>query len=205
MASSTGCRVIRGLADHLQHVGCRGLELQRFGEVAGLRLHFLEQPDIADGDYRLIGEGLQQLDLFVAEGMHFRPAKHDRADAFRSRAAKGTLKNAAVSPMRTRQFPAVGEIGAFRPHKQVAYMHRLLVHEGADRRSTLRLIGHFSMSIGIGTVMRADAKIVAVPEEARRRHGLRKARRHFRRLPQNGLQTSVGEEAITRRMLALPV
>ena len=29
----------------------------------GARLHLLEQPHILDGDHRLVGEGLQQLDL----------------------------------------------------------------------------------------------------------------------------------------------
>ena len=46
------------------------------------RLHFLEQPHVPDSDHRLIGKGLQQVNLFVAEGVHFGAAKDDGADAF---------------------------------------------------------------------------------------------------------------------------
>ena len=39
------------------------------GEVAVARLHFLEQPRVLDGDHRLVGEGLDQLDLLVVNGL----------------------------------------------------------------------------------------------------------------------------------------
>ena len=45
--------------------------LQRLREVARARLHFIEQTNVADGDHGLIGEGLQQGNLFVAERIHF--------------------------------------------------------------------------------------------------------------------------------------
>ena len=32
-------------------------------ELRGARLHLLEQPHVLDGDDRLVGEGLDQLDL----------------------------------------------------------------------------------------------------------------------------------------------
>jgi hypothetical protein len=68
---------VRRAADHLQHIRCRGLELQGFREIAGFGLHFLEQADIANGDYRLIGEGLKQFDLLVAERMHLGATQRD--------------------------------------------------------------------------------------------------------------------------------
>ena len=49
----------RATADHVQHLGCRGLLLQRL-------LGLVEQPHVLDRDHRLVGEGLQQLDLLVA-------------------------------------------------------------------------------------------------------------------------------------------
>ena len=59
----------RRAADRLQHLGRRGLLLQRLGHVAVARLHLLEQPDILDGDDRLVGEGLEQVDLLVVNGL----------------------------------------------------------------------------------------------------------------------------------------
>ena len=53
--------------DHLQDIGAAGLVGEGLGEIAGLGLHLVEQPDIADRDHGLIGEGLQQADLLVAE------------------------------------------------------------------------------------------------------------------------------------------
>src|SRR6202171_5636033 len=54
----------------LEHVGGGRLLLQRFAQILSARLHFLEQTDIADRDHRLIGEGLQQRNLFIAERLH---------------------------------------------------------------------------------------------------------------------------------------
>ena len=60
---------------------CRGLLLQQFCQVARLRLHFFKQANIADGDHRLVGEGLKQGYLLFAERMHFDAAKRDRSNA----------------------------------------------------------------------------------------------------------------------------
>ena len=51
-----------------QDLARRRLLLERFGEVAVARLQLLEQPDVLDGDDRLVGEGLEQRDLLVREG-----------------------------------------------------------------------------------------------------------------------------------------
>jgi len=50
-------------------------------QILGARLHLFEQTDIADRDHRLIGKGLQQGNLLVAERLHFGTTEHDRADA----------------------------------------------------------------------------------------------------------------------------
>src|SRR5262249_33533970 len=39
----------------------------RLRELAGARLHLVEQPHVLDRDHRLIGEGLDQLDLLVGK------------------------------------------------------------------------------------------------------------------------------------------
>ena len=56
--------------DHAEDVGAAGLVGQRLREVAGLRLHLVEQPDVLDRDHRLIGERGEQCDLLVGEGAH---------------------------------------------------------------------------------------------------------------------------------------
>ena len=52
--------IVGRTGDHLQDVGGRGLPLQRL-------LRLVEQPHVLDGDHRLVGEGLQQLDLLLGE------------------------------------------------------------------------------------------------------------------------------------------
>jgi hypothetical protein len=54
--------------DHAEDFAGRGLMSERFGELPGTCLHFVEQSRVLDGDDRLVGEGLNQLDLFVREG-----------------------------------------------------------------------------------------------------------------------------------------
>ena len=50
-------------ADGFEHIGGRGLLLQKLFEVARLRLHLVEQARILDGDHRLVSEASDQLDL----------------------------------------------------------------------------------------------------------------------------------------------
>src|SRR5262249_27502099 len=53
-----------------QHLRGRGLLLQRLGKLARARLHLIEQPHVLDRDHRLVGEGLDQLDLLIGERPH---------------------------------------------------------------------------------------------------------------------------------------
>ena len=72
-------------ADDLQHLGGRGLLLQRLGHLAIAGLQLLEQPHVLDGDDGLVGEGLEQLDLPVGERTDLAPRDDDRADGLPSR------------------------------------------------------------------------------------------------------------------------
>jgi len=54
-------------ADHVEHVAGRGLVFERLLQIARALVQFVEQPDRLDRDHRLVGKGLQQLDLLVAE------------------------------------------------------------------------------------------------------------------------------------------
>ena len=71
MALSTGPTSVGEDAITLQDVGAPGLVGQRLGEVAGLRLHLVEQPDVLDGDHRLVGKCRDQFDLLVGEWARF--------------------------------------------------------------------------------------------------------------------------------------
>ena len=56
-------KIERRAADDIEHVGGRGLLLERFAQ-------FVEQPRILDGDHRLIREGSDQFDLLVGERLY---------------------------------------------------------------------------------------------------------------------------------------
>ena len=78
-----GLQIERRAADDLQHVGGRGLLLQRLGEIARARLHLVEQPHVLDRDHGLVGEGLRAARSGVAVNGPGSPARHDeRADRF---------------------------------------------------------------------------------------------------------------------------
>src|SRR5215813_11109857 len=55
----------RRAGDNSQDLACRGLLLQRFGELAISILQLSEQPNVLDRDHRLICEGFYQGDLAV--------------------------------------------------------------------------------------------------------------------------------------------
>ena len=60
VAISVSSTVSRSNADRLmafEHISSRGLLHKGFGEVAGARLHFIEQARVFDRNHRLIGEG----------------------------------------------------------------------------------------------------------------------------------------------------
>src|SRR5262249_50236885 len=67
-------------ADELENLAGGRLLGQRLGEVAVADLQFFEGPDVLDGDYGLVREGLEEGDLPVAEGPHLGTADVDGAD-----------------------------------------------------------------------------------------------------------------------------
>ena len=50
-----------------EHLGRRGLLLERLAQIIGARLHLVEQAHILDGDDGLVGESRDQLNLFLRE------------------------------------------------------------------------------------------------------------------------------------------
>ena len=128
--SNTGSSSPGDDADDLKHFRCCGLLLQRLCQVARLRLHLLEQTDIPDGDHRLIREGLQQGNLFVAERMDLAAAEHDRSDAL-VLAQQRHAQDRAMALMRARLRCDVRKFVTF-GGQHVVHMHRFLVDERAS-------------------------------------------------------------------------
>ena len=74
--------VRRRAADDAEHLGRRRLMLQRLAQFCVTLLDFLEQANILNRDYRLIGEGFKKRNLFVSERSNLRPANDKRADSY---------------------------------------------------------------------------------------------------------------------------
>src|SRR5262249_28391905 len=72
--------VSRRARDDLKNFRRRGLLAQRPNQIVVTRLQFLEQANVLDRDAGLVGEGLEQGNLFVCEGIYLHPAKQERAD-----------------------------------------------------------------------------------------------------------------------------
>ena len=73
--------VRRRAADDAEHLGRCRLMLQGLTQFRVALLQFLEQPDVLDGDDRLVGEGFEQLDLLVAERTNLLAPNHNRPDS----------------------------------------------------------------------------------------------------------------------------
>jgi hypothetical protein len=75
-----GLEVEGRAADRLEHFAGRRLLLQALGEVAVANLALLQQAGIVDGDHRLVGEALEELDPPVGERRRLASEYHDRPD-----------------------------------------------------------------------------------------------------------------------------
>src|SRR6266508_3777701 len=70
---------IQRRADSLAHLAERSELVHRAGELTRPRLELREEANVLDGDHRLVGEGLQQLDLVLGEWPGLRAGHHDDA------------------------------------------------------------------------------------------------------------------------------
>jgi len=111
---SASAFAIRGITRTRRHIArCRAVRKSSrdFDNSLVRSLNLFEQSDIADGDHGLIGKGLQQGNLFIAERMYFGAAKQDRSDA-RALTQQGNAQISAGAGA-ARPFPGVGEFVAF--------------------------------------------------------------------------------------------
>src|SRR5262249_30111564 len=75
-----GLQVEGRAADHLEDFAGGSLLLQGLGEVAVSRLELAQQARVLDGDDRLVGEGRDQLDLLVGEGLDYGSMQGEESD-----------------------------------------------------------------------------------------------------------------------------
>src|SRR5262249_18954916 len=72
---------VRGrAADNAEHLSRCRLMLQRLAQFCVALLEFFEEPHVLDGDHGLVGEGLEQGDLFFRERANFQPANQNGPD-----------------------------------------------------------------------------------------------------------------------------
>ncbi len=72
--------VRRRAADDAEHLGRCRLMFQRFAQFCVALAELLEQPDVLDGDDRLVGEGFEERDLFIGKRTDFDAANQDSPD-----------------------------------------------------------------------------------------------------------------------------
>src|SRR5437762_1962806 len=72
--------VSRRAADDTEHLGGRGLVLQRLAQRSVALLELVEQPHVLDGDHRLVRERFQELDLPLTEWTDVQASEYDLPD-----------------------------------------------------------------------------------------------------------------------------
>src|SRR3954449_7965422 len=83
---------------HPQNIAAPSLVGESLREIARLRLQLIEQPDVFDGDHRLVSESGYKLDLLVREPPHRFPSQHDNSDRNSFSHERDANYGAIVSP-----------------------------------------------------------------------------------------------------------
>ena len=142
-----GLQIERRAADDLEHVGGRGLLLQR--SVIGALAQFVEQPRVLDGDDGLGGEVLQQLDLLVGERPHLLAVDAEHADKLAILEHRNVDQRAGAAALRDDDGRLLaGEIGFVEP--QIGNLQSPLV-------AATRASGLFGAGENSGSRRRASA------------------------------------------------
>ncbi len=154
------------------------------------RLELLEQAHVLDGDHRLVGEGLQQLDLLVGERADLAPATTaDDADRRRPRAAWARPGRRCGSPPARRRAACV--LGITRDvghvdHRRASSRIARPVRRGPGRRARECRSPTRIEASGVSCAARRQVKQLAVEAEDDARRAPRTAARRsgrWRRRP----------------------
>ncbi len=154
-------RIGRRAGNHAQDIGRCRLPLERV-------LRLIEQPHVLDGDHRLIGESLQQLDVTVGKGTGFASGDDDRADG---RAISEHRHREDASPASgERDFPWIHRVSEHvldlrhcasedRPSRGVVGLRRSRIHLPQYREHLWRVIvvGDEVHQLAVEPVRRAHA------------------------------------------------
>ena len=97
MVLSTVSKIESG-ADRLTHFAQRFELPDRLRQLARPRLQFLEQPDVLNGDHRLISEGFKQRDLLLGERADFRAADRESTPIGIPSRSNGVAKHGPDTP-----------------------------------------------------------------------------------------------------------
>src|SRR6516225_8154223 len=115
--------------------------------------------DIADGNHRLVGEGLQQCDLLVAEGLNLGTAQRDHADALALAQERHAQDGAMTHPKR--HIPAFRELVAL--GLQIADVNGLSVNYGPPGRP-IAANWPFTKANWHRSVVGAEDEVITLPE-----------------------------------------
>ena len=154
-------QIERRAADDLQHVGGRGLQLQRFLEIVGLGLDRVEQAHVLDRDDRLVGEGSHQFDRTIAEQAGLWFTQHEHAFDLAVAQQRNAEQRAHVHSLRGRhlEFRIRLVVGNLLDLPGERHTPGDAVAPGATRASVARVLPRDLRAEG-----RLGAEDVAVPE-----------------------------------------
>ena len=111
-------------ADDPQDLRGGGLVLKRLGQIVGTLAQFVEQPRILDGNDRLRGEVLYQLDLLVSKWTNFLAVDLDDADQILFLQHWNGKFTAHAGELNDRRLHRIVHIASHRAH--VGYLNHLL-------------------------------------------------------------------------------
>src|SRR5262249_35685633 len=84
--------------DDVEHLAGRGLVFESLGQLLRARLHLIEQPHVLNRDHRLVGEGLNQLDLLIGERLYGPSYERNHANRI-SFAQQGNSKGGPITKL----------------------------------------------------------------------------------------------------------
>jgi len=151
-----------GAADDAKDLARRRLLVERLGEVAVARLQLLEQAHVLNGDDGLVGEGLEERDLPLAEELNLRSAELDAADGDTPSQQRNAENRAKAEPPRV--LDRVGKLAVFVLEVGDLYRARL-EHRSAPDRPADQREREVSGALGDRTVMRDEGQPVALAAE----------------------------------------
>src|SRR5262245_6488077 len=125
-----GLHVRRRAADNPEHLGRCSLVLQGLTQFCIVFLYLLEQPDVLDGNHRLVCKSPKKSDLLVSEGVYFHSTNTNSADRNTLSHQRHRKSRPGTTTAATHRLFALREF-LFGFSFDVMDMYRLAVDDGA--------------------------------------------------------------------------